>query len=86
MTTQTALTIVAPVEVDQKAALRAQLERAGTDPADNDLVPFGRIAGTHFGRLLLLDETTDLRGAPISALLLLMADFDGPLDAISTDW
>ena len=51
------------------------------DPAGNDLVPFGRLPGTHFGRLLILDEATDLRGAPLRPLLMLMADVDGPLDA-----
>ena len=81
MTTQTALTIAAAVNVDRKVALREQLERAGQDPAGNELVPFGRLEGTHFGRLVLLDETADLRGAPIPPRVLLMADFDGPLDA-----
>lgn len=81
MTTQSALTIVVPVDVEQKPALRALLERAGTDPAGNNLVPFGRLPGTHFGRLLILDEATDLRGAPIPPTLMLMADVDGPADA-----
>ena len=81
MTTQRALTIVVPVAVEQKPALRALLQRAGQDPARNDLVPFGLLPGTHFGRLLILDETTDLPGAPLRPLLMLMADVDGPADA-----
>ena len=81
MTTQSALTIVVPVDVAQKPALHALLLRAGADPAGNDLVPFGRLPGTHFGRLLILDEATDLRGAPLRPLLMLMADVDGPADA-----
>ena len=81
MTTQRALTIVAQVAVEHRPALRELLLQAGTDPAGNDLVPFGRIAGTHFGRLLILDETTDLHGAPLRPLLMLMADVDGPADA-----
>jgi hypothetical protein len=81
MTRQSALTIVVPVDVEQKPALRALLERAGADPAGNDLVPFGRLPGTHFGRLLILDEAADLRGAPLKPLVMLMADVDGPADA-----
>ena len=81
MTTQSALSIVVPVDVEQKPAIRALLERAGADSAGNDLVPFGRLPGTHFGRLLILDESTDLRGAPLRPLLMLMADVDGPADA-----
>jgi hypothetical protein len=81
MTTQSALTIVVPVDAEQKPALRTLLQRAGEDPASNDLVPFGQLPGTHFGRLLILDEATDLRGAPLRPLLMLMADVDGPADA-----
>ena len=80
MTGQSALTIVVPVAVERKAALRTLLKGAGADPAYNDLVPFGRLPGTHFGRMLILDESEDLRGASISPLLMLMADVDGPAD------
>jgi hypothetical protein len=80
MTAQTALTIVAPVIPGHKGQLRDLVQRAAADPAGNDLVPFGRLEGTHFARLLVLDETSDLDGAPIPAQLLLMSDFDGPLD------
>ena len=81
MTTQSALTIVVPVDAERKPALRTLLQQAASDPAGNDLVPFGRLPGTHFGRLLLLDEATDLRGAPLRPLLMLMADVDGSADA-----
>jgi hypothetical protein len=80
MVTQSALTILAHVDAGQQESLRALLQQAGANPAGNDLVPFGQLEGTHFGRLLLLDQTTDLRGAPIPATLLLMADLDGPID------
>ncbi len=81
MTMQRALTIVVPVAVERKLGLRALLERAGADPAGNDVVPFGRLPDTHFGRLLILDEATVLHGAPIPRTLMLMADVDGPADA-----
>lgn len=81
MTRQSALTVVAPVATERRAALRALLERAGRDPAANDLVPFGKLSGTHFGRLLIVDETSDLRGAPLAPILMLMADVDGPAEA-----
>lgn len=80
MTTQTALTIVAQVAGNQTESLRQLLEQASVNAAENELVPFGRLEGTHFGRLLLLDQATDLRGALVPPCLMLMADFDGPLD------
>ncbi len=52
------------------------------DPSGNDLIPFGRLEGTHVGRLLLLDGTTELRGVPIPRCLMLMADVDGPLGRV----
>jgi hypothetical protein len=79
MTGQSALTIVAAIRPGAAEPLRALLERAGADPAGNELVPFGRLDGTHFARLLLLEEAADLDGQPIPAELLLMSDFDGPV-------
>jgi hypothetical protein len=80
MTTQSALTIVVPIAAEHRPALRALLQHANADPAGNSLVPFGRLPGTHFGRLLILDESKDLRGAPLAPLLMLMADVDGSAD------
>jgi hypothetical protein len=76
---QIALTIVAPIKPQQKDALKQLLADLGSDPANNRLIPFGRLGQVHFARLLVLDETTDLRGAPIPPHLVFLSDVDAPL-------
>ncbi len=81
MTPQVGVNVVCPVLPGHVEPLRALLGEMGQRPADNEFISFGRAAGVHFARLLLLDETTGLDGAPIPSQLLLMADLDGPLEA-----
>ena len=80
MTRQTALTVVQAVRADGLEPLRALLAEAGRDPAGNPVLPLGQLPGTHFARLLLLEPTSALDGAPIASQLVLMSDFDGPSD------
>jgi hypothetical protein len=80
MTPQVGLTVVCPLLPGQMERVHALLADIGSRPADNEVLPFGRIAGVHFARLLVLDETADLDGRPLPAELLLMADLDGPLE------
>lgn len=81
MTPQVGVNVVCPVLPSHVEPLRTLLGQMGQRPADNDVIPFGQLPGVHFARQFLLDETTDLDGAPIPAQLLLMADFDAPLEA-----
>ena len=81
MTPQVGVNVVCTVLAGHVEPLRALLAQMGQRPADNGTIPFGKLAGVHFARLLLLDETTGLDGAPIPAQLILMADLDGPLEA-----
>lgn len=81
MTHQVGLNVVCPLLPGHLEPLGALLAEMGRRPADNEHVPFGRMPGVHFARLLVLGETEDLRGRPIPAQLLLMADLDGPLEA-----
>jgi len=81
VTPQVGLTVVCPVLPGHADAVRGVLAGMGGRPADNEFVPFGRLPGVHFARLLLLEETRDLQGRPIPAELVLMADLDGPLEA-----
>lgn len=81
MTPQVGVNVVCPVLAGHVEPLRTLLEQMGQRPADNGVIPFGQVSGVHFARLFLLDETTDLDGAPIPAQLLLMADLDAPLEA-----
>ena len=81
MTPQVELNVVCPVLPGHVELLRALLGPMGQRPADNAVIPFGRLPGVHFARLLLLHETTGLDGVPIPAQLILMADLDAPLEA-----
>jgi hypothetical protein len=81
MTPQVGLSVVCPLLPGHLDQVRALLNDIGARPADNEVLPFGRASGVHFGRLLVLDETTDPGGSPLPAQLLLMADLDGTLDA-----
>jgi hypothetical protein len=81
MTPQVDLNVVCPVRPGEVEAALATLAPLAARPADNELIPFGRLAGVHFARLLLIDAATGLQGEPIPAQLVLMADLDGPLEA-----
>jgi len=80
MTHQVALTIIAAVKGDHVQQLAQLLETMGRDAANNPLLPFARLSGVHYARLLLLDEAHDLSGASIAPQLIFMSDVDAPLD------
>jgi len=46
-----------------------------------DVIPFHRLAGIHFARVVVFDGARDHDGSPIPAQLSLMTDVDAPLDA-----
>ena len=81
MIRQAGVNVVCRVLPGHLDTLRTLLGQMGSRPADNEHVPFGAVEGAHFARLLLLEPTTALDGAPIPAQLLLMADFDEPVAA-----
>jgi hypothetical protein len=81
VTTQSAVTIAAPIAPGREADLQNLLETAGQNPADNSLVPFARFPNIHFGRFFILPAATDPQGRSYSAQLVFLADVDGPGDA-----
>jgi hypothetical protein len=81
VTPQVGVNVVCPVLAGHLEPLRTLLGTMGERPADNESIPFGQLAGVHFARLLLLDETAAPDGTRIPAQLLLMADLDAPLEA-----
>src|SRR3984893_10639189 len=81
MTPQVGLNVVCTVRPDGLEDTRAVLGQMSGRPGDNDLIPFGKVSGIHYARLLLLDAATDIQGQPIPPQLLLMVDFDAPLDS-----
>jgi hypothetical protein len=81
VTTQSAVTIVAPIAEGHEDELRSLLESGGQNPADNALVAFGQFSNLHFGRFFILPSTTDQQGQAYGADLVFLADVDGPADA-----
>src|SRR5262249_55887093 len=77
---QVELTVVCRVLAGHVGPLRQLLGPMGRHPAHNAVIPFGRLAGVHSARLLLLDETAGPGGESFPAWLILMADLDAPLD------
>lgn len=73
---QSALTIVADVRPGETDSLRQLLATMGDGVANGSVVDFEALTGLHFARLVLLEETRDLRGDPLPASLVYMSDFD----------
>jgi hypothetical protein len=80
--TQSTVTIIATIVAGHEAALEQLLEAAGQDPAANELVPFSALSQVHFARFFVMDATNDLDGRPLPPRLILLADVDGPGDAL----
>jgi hypothetical protein len=75
---QVVLTVRATVRRDQVGEALRVLEAMGAGAAPS--IPFATMAGVHFGRLLALEDSTDLQGELIPASLLYMAELDAPLE------
>ena len=80
MAHQVALTVVADLEPSEHERLARVLEGMGDGLANGSVLDFGQLSRVHFGRLLVLDETRDLRGEVVPASLLLMTEVDAPLE------
>src|SRR6266542_6140818 len=75
---QVALTVAAPVLGGHGNELQQLLQALGSRP---DALPFEKLESLHFARLFVLEETRDLSGAPIPAVLILLSEVDSPADA-----
>jgi hypothetical protein len=80
MSHQIALTVVAEVRPEAADDLRALLATMGDGVANDKVLDFGSFAGLHFARLVLVEESTDLKGDRLPASLLYMSDLDLPKD------
>jgi len=96
MTPQASFMAVAPITPGREDELRKLLasmnHRPGVADPDNPLVPFGRLAGVHFARFVILDDATldDVTAHGVPRVdhrlsLAFLADFDGPVDAFLDD-
>jgi hypothetical protein len=92
MTPQSAFMILAAIQPDREAALRALLESMNDAPGRvnerNAIIPFAIFDALHFGRLLILDDGTiedaQVYGVPRPSYPLYLAfvgDVDGDADA-----
>lgn len=78
MPSQSALTIAAEVRPEATEDLRRLLASMGDGVANGSVIDLGAPEAVHFARLVLVDAATDLRGAPLPAWLVYMADVDVP--------
>ena len=92
MTPQASFMVVAPLDPPRLGELRSLLASMnlapGTANPDNEIVPFGRLEGLHFARLVILedrtpDDITTAYGLPrrnYPTYLAFLGDFDGDTD------
>jgi len=73
---QSALTVVAEVRPEAVDDLRDLLASMGDGVANGTVLDFEELTGIHFGRVVMLEPATDLKGRPLPASLLLLTDFD----------
>jgi hypothetical protein len=75
---QQSLTIVAPVRDGAEHDVESLLRSMGDGVANGSVIDFGALDGVHFARLMMVPADT---GAGFPASLILLSDFDGPVDA-----
>lgn len=73
MSHQVALTLRAPIKQGQAAGLERLLASMSADSAHSPVIPFARLPGTHFARLLTVDDGD-------TPCLLLLLDCDAPAE------
>lgn len=78
-TYQDGLTIVTPVKQGHVDMLRASLADIERDIEGNDFIPFREFETIHFARWVLFEASTDARGRPVPAQLVLSTNFDEPV-------
>lgn len=80
MAHQDALTIAATVVPSRLNHVTQLLEEMRNDPGHNSILPFGKVPGLHFGRVVLIPASQTPRGEAAANQLLLVTDCDGPAD------
>jgi hypothetical protein len=78
---QVPVTIVATVRPEALQPLHELLGTMSSDPAGNEVLPFGRFGSVHFARFVALEPTVDLDGRPIAPSLVFASDVDGSAEA-----
>jgi hypothetical protein len=77
---QVALTVRATIDPARQDDLARLLENMGAEgAARNSVLPFADLAGVHFARLFVVEQSGDLAGDALPACLYYMADVDAPV-------
>lgn len=76
---QSALNLVMTLKPGHEAEAQARLEAMRGDPGGNAVLPFARLAGVHFARLVLLPEAFRRGGCRYPPQLVLAANIDGEI-------
>ena len=77
---QRSLTIVAPVRAGAEQDVESLLASMGDGVANGTVIDFGALDDVHFGRLMMVPADTSQAGEPLPASLILLSDFDVPVD------
>jgi hypothetical protein len=77
---QDALTIAATVTPSRRAKVTEALAEMQKDPGHNPILPFAKLPGLHFGRIVLVPASTTPTGEKTADELLLITDCDGSAD------
>jgi hypothetical protein len=80
MIEQSALNLVMEVRPGREARLSSLLATLHDAPGDNAILPFERLAGVHFARLVLLPEAFRRSGRRYPPRLVMTTNVDGDLD------
>ena len=81
-TTQSPVTILAPIRVGHEATLQQTLDDLGQNPG----ALFDRFTTVHFARFFSIDAAFDTHGRYLEPKLVFLADVDGPPDAFLRDF
>lgn len=77
-----ALLVMAVIQPERMPALRELLTRIVEEGVEtNSVLPFLKVKGVHYARILIHEEARDLKGEVIPAKLLFATDYDGELEA-----
>src|SRR5436190_18932908 len=76
---QEALTIIAKIQPEKLADLKACLGVIGENVQQNPIIPFAKFTNVHFARFVVLDEAKDLDGQTLQPSLVFTSNVDAPL-------
>jgi hypothetical protein len=77
---QRSLTIIAPVRAGAEPDAEALLVSMGDGVANGSVIDFGALDDVHFARLMMIPADTSVAGERLPASVVLLSDFDGPVE------